>query len=131
MSLVNRCGNLVALKILMYAPLLVHTSLHSHLLLSLPFPNMNWVGFISFMCMLVAIVLWPFNIVKIERICYAYASHITLQFMPIYVCTKPGGSPLMDYLLQRTYLHIHLHLLRIEVIRSWYVGHFHQKTSLT
>ena len=76
--------------------------------------------------MLVAIVLWPFNVVKLETICYTYASNITLQFMPIYVCTKPGGSPLMDYLLQRTYLCIHLHLFRIEVIQSWYVGHFHQ-----
>ena len=100
----------------------LHTSLHSNLLLALPFANMNWVGFISFICMLVAIVLWPFNVVKIETICYAYASNITLQFMPIYVCTGPGGSPLMDYLLQRTYLRIHLHLLQIEVIRSWYVG---------
>ena len=88
---------------------------------------MNWVGFISFICMLVPFGLWPFNIVKLETICYAYASNITLQFMPIYVCTKPGGSPLMDYLLQRTYLRIHLRLLWIEVIQSWYVGHFNKK----
>ena len=81
--------------------------------------------------MCVAIVLHPFNVVKLETIYYAYASNITLQFMPIYVCTKPRGSPLMDYLLQRTYLRIHLHLLRIEVIQSWYVSHFHQKASLT
>ena len=67
-----------------------------NLLLALPFANMNWVGFISFICMLVAIVLWPFNIVKLETICYAYASHITLQFMPIYVYTKPRGSPLKN-----------------------------------
>ena len=42
--------------------------------------------------------------------------------MLIYVCTGPGGSPLMDYLLERRYLGIQLHLLHIEVIRSCYVG---------
>ena len=57
MSLVNRCWNLVALKILMYAPLLFTYKSPSNLLLALPFANMNWVGFISFKCMLVAIVL--------------------------------------------------------------------------
>ena len=81
--------------------------------------------------MLVPIGLWPFNVVKIETICYAYAVNITLQFMLIYVCTGPGGSPLMDYLLERTYLHIHLQLLWIEVIRSCYVDQFPQKVSLT
>ena len=60
----------------------LHISLHSNLLLALPFANINWVGFISFKCMLVAIVLYPLNVVKLETICYAYASHITLQFMP-------------------------------------------------
>ena len=81
--------------------------------------------------MLVPIGLWHFNIVKIETIYYAYAANITLQFMRIYACTWPGGSPLMDYLLERTYLRIHLHLLWIEVIRICYVGHFPQKASLT
>ena len=81
--------------------------------------------------MLVPIGLWPFNVEKLETISYAYATTITLQFMPIYVCTGPGGSPLMDYLLERTYIRIHLHLLRIEVIRSCYVGQFPQKASLT
>ena len=42
----------------------LHTSLHSNLFLALPFANMNWVGFISFKCMLVAIVLYPFNVVN-------------------------------------------------------------------
>ena len=35
------------------------------------------------------------------------------------------------YFLERTYLCIHLHLLRIEVIRSCYVSHFPQTTYLT
>ena len=81
--------------------------------------------------MLVPIGPWPLNIVKLDTIYYAYAANITLQFIPIYVCTGPGGSPLMDYLLERTYLRIHLHLLQIEVIRIFYVGHFPKKTSLT
>ena len=81
--------------------------------------------------MLVPIGLWPFNVVKLEMIRYAFAANITLQFMPIYAYTGPRGSPLMEYLLERTYLRIHLHLLRIEVIRSWCVGHFHQKAYLT
>ena len=92
---------------------------------------MTWVDFISFICMLVPIGIWPFNVVKLETISYAYATNITLQFMLIYVFTGPGGSPLMDYLLERTYLRMHLHLLQIEVIRSWYAGHFHQKSALT
>ena len=70
--------------------------------------------------MLVPIGLWPFNIVKLDMNYYAYVANITLQFMLIYVCTGPGGSPLMDYLLERMYLRIHLHLLRIEVIHSCY-----------
>ena len=131
MSLVNRYGHLVALKILMYAPLLVTYKSPFSLIDCIAFPNMNWVGFISFICMLVAIVLWPFNVVKLEMVCYAYASNIKLQFMPKYVYIEPGGSPLMDYLLQRTYLRIHLHLLQIEVIQSCNVGHFPQKESLT
>ena len=77
--------------------------------------------------MLVPIGLWPFNVVKLETIYYAYVENITLQFMRIYVCTGPRGSPLMDYLLERTYLRIYLHLLQIEVIQSCYVGHFPQK----
>ena len=81
--------------------------------------------------MLVPIGLWPFNVINLETNYYACATNITLQFMLIYVCTGPGGSPLMDYLLERTYLRIHLHLLWIEVIRSCYVGHFPQKASLT
>ena len=67
------------------------------------------------------------KVVKLDMNYYAYATNITLQFMLIYVYTRPGGSPLMEYLLERTYLCIHLHLLRIEVIQSWYVGHFHKK----
>ena len=81
--------------------------------------------------MLIPIGLWPFNVVKLETNCYAYATNITMQFMLIYVYTGHGGSPLMDCFLERIDLHIHLHLLWIEVIWSWYVGNFHKKTSLT